>query len=113
MAAAPHAPSVEALAEGDPEQKLLKQIRGHEVAVVELNSLHPNRAVYQRNGIIYFRKEVKVATAFEQKAERSLTESANFFCDSGIIPCGVTVPLQGVLSMVWQLFAAIRRHSEM
>ncbi|CAA6667076.1 unnamed protein product [Spirodela intermedia] len=62
MAAAPHAPSVEALAEGDPEQKLLKQIRGHEVAVVELNSLHPNG-----NGIIYFRKEVKVATAFEQK----------------------------------------------
>lgn len=54
-------------ADGDRAQELVKQIRGHEVALAELNNLHPSRAVYQRNGNIFFRKDVKGAIASEQK----------------------------------------------
>ncbi|MQL77362.1 hypothetical protein Taro_009788 [Colocasia esculenta] len=63
---APLPPSVEAPSE-DPKQELLKQIRSHEVAVAELNCLPSNRAVYQRNGNLFFRKSVMATTAHEQK----------------------------------------------
>ncbi|KAK1303820.1 hypothetical protein QJS10_CPB11g00052 [Acorus calamus] len=53
--------------EEDLKKDLLKQIRGHEVAIAELNSLSSSRAVYQRNGNIFFRKNIKTATEFEQK----------------------------------------------
>ncbi|KAL0379979.1 UNVERIFIED_CONTAM: hypothetical protein Sangu_0062200 [Sesamum angustifolium] len=46
---------------------LLKQVRSHEVAIAELNNLSSSRAVYQRNGSIFFRTTVQKATAFEQK----------------------------------------------
>ncbi|KAK6140472.1 hypothetical protein DH2020_002596 [Rehmannia glutinosa] len=46
---------------------LLKQVRSHEVAIAELNNLSSSRAVYQRNGNIFFRTTIQKATAFEQK----------------------------------------------
>ncbi|KAL1562019.1 hypothetical protein AAHA92_04644 [Salvia divinorum] len=46
---------------------LLKQVRSHEVAVAELNGLSSSRAVYQRNGNLFFRTTIQKATAFEQK----------------------------------------------
>ncbi|XP_072961911.1 uncharacterized protein [Typha angustifolia] len=51
----------------NPRIDLLKEMRGHEVAVTELNNLPPSRAVYQKNGNIFFRKNIKSAIAFEQK----------------------------------------------
>ncbi|KAI3444889.1 hypothetical protein Pfo_001554 [Paulownia fortunei] len=45
----------------------LKQVRSHEVAIAELNNLSSSRAVYQRNGNIFFRTTTQKATAFEQK----------------------------------------------
>ncbi|KAK1324765.1 hypothetical protein QJS10_CPA01g03032 [Acorus calamus] len=44
--------------EEDLKKDLLKQIRSHEVAIAELNSLSSSRAVYQRNGNIFFRKNI-------------------------------------------------------
>ncbi|CAA2988857.1 Prefoldin beta-like [Olea europaea subsp. europaea] len=46
---------------------LLKQVRSHEVAVAELNNLSSSRAVYQRNGNIYFRTSIQKAKESEQK----------------------------------------------
>ncbi|CAM8904508.1 unnamed protein product [Rhodiola kirilowii] len=47
--------------------ELVKQMREHEVAVMELSSLSTSRAVYQKQGIIYFRTTAKKAKASEQK----------------------------------------------
>ncbi|CAA0827154.1 Prefoldin chaperone subunit family protein [Striga hermonthica] len=46
---------------------LLKQVRTREVAVAELSNLSSARAVYQKNGNIYFQTTIEKATAFEQK----------------------------------------------
>lgn len=46
---------------------LTKQIRSHEIAVVELGSLPSSRAVYQKHGNIFFRTTVQKATANQQK----------------------------------------------
>ncbi|KAG6393286.1 hypothetical protein SASPL_147523 [Salvia splendens] len=52
---------------------LRKQVRSHEVAVAEINSLSSSRvhmlssAVYQKNGNIFFRTTIQKASAFEQK----------------------------------------------
>ncbi|KAJ8631916.1 hypothetical protein MRB53_025252 [Persea americana] len=51
----------------DPKNDLRKKIRGHEVAIAELNNISSSRAIYQRNGAIYFRTSVKAATSSEQK----------------------------------------------
>ncbi|GAB4844208.1 hypothetical protein Ancab_037574 [Ancistrocladus abbreviatus] len=50
-----------------PTDDLIKQIKIHEVAIAELNSLSSSRAVYQRNGNIFFRTTIQKATASEQK----------------------------------------------
>lgn len=51
----------------DSSYNLVKQIRSHEVAIAELNNLPSSRAVYQRNGNIFFRTSVPKATIFEQR----------------------------------------------
>ncbi|KAL6848177.1 hypothetical protein ACP4OV_022305 [Aristida adscensionis] len=53
--------------EVEKKVELMKEVRAHEVAISELNSLHPSRAVYQKAGNIFFRKSVKSAVASEQK----------------------------------------------
>ncbi|XP_073142156.1 uncharacterized protein [Henckelia pumila] len=45
---------------------LLKQVRSHEVALAELNNLSSSRAVYHKNGNIFFRTSIEKATALEQ-----------------------------------------------
>ncbi|XP_073270607.1 uncharacterized protein [Primulina huaijiensis] len=45
---------------------LLKQVRSHEVALAELNNLSSSRAVYQKNGSIFFRTTIQKAMTFEQ-----------------------------------------------
>ncbi|CAM8900479.1 unnamed protein product [Rhodiola kirilowii] len=47
--------------------ELIKQMREHEVAVIELNSFSTSRAVYQKKGNIYFRTAAQKAKASEQK----------------------------------------------
>ncbi|CAM8904502.1 unnamed protein product [Rhodiola kirilowii] len=47
--------------------ELVKQMREHEVAVMELSSLSTNRAVYQKHGNILFRIAAQQAKASEQK----------------------------------------------
>jgi len=56
-------------AKEDLEKKveLMKEIRAHEVAIAELQNLHPSRAVYQKAGNIFFRKSVKSVVTTEQK----------------------------------------------
>ncbi|KAE9594815.1 hypothetical protein Lal_00013236 [Lupinus albus] len=46
---------------------LTKQARSHEIAIAELQNLPSSRAVYQRNGNLFFRTTVPKATAMEQK----------------------------------------------
>ncbi|KAJ0047066.1 hypothetical protein Pint_05658 [Pistacia integerrima] len=46
---------------------LLKEVKSHEVAIAELNSLPSSRTVYQKNANIYFRTTIQKATASEQK----------------------------------------------
>ncbi|KAL5767694.1 hypothetical protein ACOSP7_014295 [Xanthoceras sorbifolium] len=46
---------------------LIKLVKSHEVALAELNSLSSSRAVYQKNGNIFFRTSIQRATASEQK----------------------------------------------
>lgn len=67
----------------EAEQKvdLVKQIRAHEVALAELHALSSSRAVYQKNGNIYFRTTTQKATASEQKLldqAKSRLQSLNF-----------------------------------
>ncbi|MED6109343.1 hypothetical protein PIB30_032563 [Stylosanthes scabra] len=46
--------------------ELTKQLRRHEVAIVELNNLPSSSAVYQRNCNLYFRTTIQKATTMEQ-----------------------------------------------
>jgi len=68
-AAAAAAATGPAPAKEDLEKKveLMKEIRAHEVAIAELQNLHPSRAVYQKAGNIFFRKSVKSVVTREQK----------------------------------------------
>lgn len=59
--------SSSSLAESDSHRHLLKEVRSHEVAIAELSNLPVSRAVYQRNGNLFFRTTVQKATASEQK----------------------------------------------
>ncbi|KAL9420122.1 hypothetical protein AB3S75_037825 [Citrus x aurantiifolia] len=43
------------------------QVKSHEVAIAELNSLSSSRAVYQKNGNIFFCTTNQKATASEQR----------------------------------------------
>ncbi|KAK7331239.1 hypothetical protein VNO77_25458 [Canavalia gladiata] len=53
---------------------LMKQMRSHEVAIAELNNLPSSRAIYQRNGNLFFRTTVQTATTMEQKQVDSAKE---------------------------------------
>ncbi|KAL6611243.1 hypothetical protein ACP70R_022906 [Stipagrostis hirtigluma subsp. patula] len=53
--------------EVEKKVELMKEVRAHQVAIAELNSLHPSRAVYQKAGNIFFRKSVKSVVTSEQK----------------------------------------------
>ncbi|XP_078182735.1 prefoldin chaperone subunit family protein [Carex rostrata] len=63
------ASSAKSTSSDEPNSKLdlLKEVRAHEVAISELNSVPDSRAVYQKNGNIFFRRNVKSAIAVEQK----------------------------------------------
>nr|DAD19368.1 TPA_asm: hypothetical protein HUJ06_020831 [Nelumbo nucifera] len=43
------------------------QIRSHEIAIDELNNLSSSRAVYQKNGNIFFCTSIQKAKASEQR----------------------------------------------
>ncbi|KAI4306361.1 hypothetical protein L6164_029645 [Bauhinia variegata] len=51
----------------DPEVHLMMELRRHEVAIAELNNLPSIRAVYQRNGNLFFRTTIEKATLMEHK----------------------------------------------
>ncbi|KVH95624.1 uncharacterized protein LOC112527946 [Cynara cardunculus var. scolymus] len=53
----------------DSTHSLLKKIRSHEVSIAELAALSSSRprAVYQKNGNIFFRTSAQQATASEQQ----------------------------------------------
>ncbi|KAK3126948.1 hypothetical protein QOZ80_7AG0565690 [Eleusine coracana subsp. coracana] len=53
--------------EMDKKVELMKEVRAHEVAISELNSLPPSRPVYQKTGNIFFRKSIKSVVTAEQK----------------------------------------------
>ncbi|KAJ7961659.1 Prefoldin [Quillaja saponaria] len=53
----------------DTSLYLKKQVESHEVAIAELKNLLPSRAVYQRNGNIFFRTTMEKATASEQRRQ--------------------------------------------
>ncbi|GJN40458.1 hypothetical protein PR202_gb29673 [Eleusine coracana subsp. coracana] len=54
--------------EMDKKVELMKEVRAHEVAISELNSLPPSRQpVYQKTGNIFFRKSIKSVVTAEQK----------------------------------------------
>nr|POF27173.1 hypothetical protein CFP56_08543 [Quercus suber] len=55
------------MSEATPVLGLIKEIRSHEVAIAELNHLSSSRAVYQKNGNIFFQTTIQKATASEQK----------------------------------------------
>ncbi|KAF7803963.1 Lactate utilization protein like [Senna tora] len=65
------APSSSRLTNGtsaaDSKIDLLKQLKSHEIAIAELDNLPSSRAVYQRNGNLFFRTTIQRATAMEQK----------------------------------------------
>ncbi|XP_010255780.1 PREDICTED: uncharacterized protein LOC104596371 [Nelumbo nucifera] len=67
--AAPSSPSVPSISASadDPKKYLLKQIRSHEIAIDELNNLSSSRAVYQKNGNIFFCTSIQKAKASEQR----------------------------------------------
>ncbi|KAL9420121.1 hypothetical protein AB3S75_037825 [Citrus x aurantiifolia] len=51
----------------DFKAHLIKEVKSHEVAIAELNSLSSSRAVYQKNGNIFFCTTNQKATASEQR----------------------------------------------
>ncbi|KAG8649923.1 uncharacterized protein LOC110620206 isoform X1 [Manihot esculenta] len=51
----------------DLKLDLIQTIRSHEVALAELNNLPSSRAVYQKNGNIFFCTTVQKAKASEKK----------------------------------------------
>ncbi|GMP42187.1 hypothetical protein CsSME_00012009 [Camellia sinensis var. sinensis] len=54
-------------AAADSTHHLIKRITSHEIAIVKLNNLSSSRAVYQKNGNIFFRTTAQKATTFEQR----------------------------------------------
>ncbi|KAK3430239.1 hypothetical protein EUGRSUZ_E01767 [Eucalyptus grandis] len=64
----------------DAKLDLMKEMRSHEVAIAELNSLRPSRSVYQRNGNIYFRTTVQKAKASEQTSRFGQSEAGEDEC---------------------------------
>ncbi|ESW19511.1 hypothetical protein PHAVU_006G131300 [Phaseolus vulgaris] len=44
-----------------------RQMKLHEVALAELNNHPSSRAVYRKNGNLFFRTTIQTATAMEQK----------------------------------------------
>ncbi|KAL0912703.1 hypothetical protein M5K25_018694 [Dendrobium thyrsiflorum] len=48
-------------------KEVLREMRNHEIAIGELNSLSASRAVYQKIGKIYFRRSIENAKTFEGK----------------------------------------------
>ncbi|XP_020582026.1 uncharacterized protein LOC110025736 [Phalaenopsis equestris] len=48
-------------------KEVLKEIRNHEIAIGELDSLSASRAVYHKIGNIYFRRSIEDAKALEEK----------------------------------------------
>lgn len=60
--------------------EITKQMRRYEVAIAELNHLSSSRAVFQKNGNIFFRTTIQKATTSEQKkldAARAKLERLN------------------------------------
>ncbi|XP_014518012.1 uncharacterized protein LOC106775402 isoform X4 [Vigna radiata var. radiata] len=55
---------------------LTKQLRLHEVALAELNNHPSSRAVYRKNGNLFFRTTIQTATAMEQRLKRSRKEKS-------------------------------------
>ncbi|XP_010324886.1 uncharacterized protein [Solanum lycopersicum] len=55
------------LPEPESYRHLVKEVRSHEVAIAELSNLPDSRAVYQRNGNLFFRTTAEKATMSEQK----------------------------------------------
>ncbi|KAJ4953578.1 hypothetical protein NE237_030410 [Protea cynaroides] len=51
----------------EPRYELGKQVRSHEVAIAELNNLSSSRAVYQKNGNLFFRTSIQKAITAEQR----------------------------------------------
>ncbi|TVU39567.1 hypothetical protein EJB05_12993, partial [Eragrostis curvula] len=67
-AAAARGAGTEAAAkEIDKKVELMKEVRAHEVAISELNSLPPSRPVYQKAGNIFFRRSIQSVVTAEQK----------------------------------------------
>ncbi|KAI9126742.1 hypothetical protein K1719_002338 [Acacia pycnantha] len=60
-------PTNKTSAAADPKVGLLRELKSHEIAVDELNHLPSSRAVYQRNGNLFFRTTIQKATAMEQR----------------------------------------------
>ncbi|THU48940.1 hypothetical protein C4D60_Mb06t04290 [Musa balbisiana] len=67
LSPSPKSSSVSDNADEEGKQELRGKIRGHEVAIGELEHLQPSRAVYQKSGNIFFRRSIKTAIASEQK----------------------------------------------
>ncbi|KAJ8477429.1 hypothetical protein OPV22_021156 [Ensete ventricosum] len=63
----PKSSSVSGNADEEGKQELQGKIRGHEVAITELEHLQPSRAVYQKSGNIFFSRSIQTAIASEQK----------------------------------------------
>ncbi|WMV41612.1 hypothetical protein MTR67_034997 [Solanum verrucosum] len=55
------------LPESESHGHLVKEVRSHEVAMAELSNLPDSRAVYRRNGNLFFRTTAQKATTSEQK----------------------------------------------
>ncbi|RAL48912.1 unnamed protein product [Cuscuta campestris] len=51
----------------DSHRELLKLVKSHEVAIAELSNISASRAVYKRNGNLFFRTSAQKATSYEQK----------------------------------------------
>ncbi|TKY72342.1 hypothetical protein E2542_SST01081 [Spatholobus suberectus] len=60
---------------------LTKQLRLHEVAIAELNNQPSSRAVYQRNGNLFFRTTIQTATATEQSKNSLLVSHLSSFLE--------------------------------
>ncbi|KAM3300928.1 hypothetical protein P3S67_015428 [Capsicum chacoense] len=75
------------LLESDSQRHLVKEVRSHEVAIAELNNLPASRAVYQRNGNLFFRTTVQKATASEQSKIFSLCLDSSSFCTNHSSVC--------------------------
>uniref|UniRef100_A0A803MZW6 Prefoldin n=1 Tax=Chenopodium quinoa TaxID=63459 RepID=A0A803MZW6_CHEQI len=66
MTAAASSSSSQTSPSSDPKFDLV-EIKRHEVAIAELNSLPSSRHVYLKNGNIFFRTTIQKAITYEQK----------------------------------------------